>query len=101
MMSAANGGEGSMHARTLTVRESNAEDEPAATDVEHLAVADLRKIYRPTSEARRKRRAIASIFRRLVAVVDSRVVGTVKFRVVGDELLFLALGVHPAFRRRG
>lgn len=85
----------------LTVRESVPGDEREVAEVDRLATADLRTVYRPTAEAQRARSVMDTHLQRLVAVLDGRVVGTVQYHVVGERLSFLALGVHPAFRRRG
>jgi ribosomal protein S18 acetylase RimI-like enzyme len=83
------------------VREATPGDELDAGDVERLATADLRRVYRPTAAAFQARTALDGALRRLVAVLDGRVVGTVRYRVEGERLSLLALGVHPSFRLRG
>lgn len=58
-------------------------------------------MYRPTAAARQARTTKDGTLDRLVAVLDGHVVGTVQYRVADGRLSFLALGVHPAHRRRG
>ena len=85
----------------MDVREATAADEREIADVERLAIADLRKVYRPTAAARQTRTAMDATLHRLVAVLDGHVVGTVQYHVDDRRLSFLGLGVHPAYRRRG
>lgn len=85
----------------LTVREPISDDEPELAEVERLATADLRKVYRPTPLALKRRSAIDSNLQRLAAVLEGRVVGTVQYRIVADRLSLLGLAVHPEFRRLG
>jgi ribosomal protein S18 acetylase RimI-like enzyme len=86
---------------TPTVREVRPEDEHEVAEVDRLATDSLRKVYRPTDLALRRRTAIVPNSRRLVAVLEGRVVGIVQFHISEDHLFFFGLGVHPSFRRRG
>lgn len=86
---------------TPTVREVKPEDEPEVAEVERLATASLREVYRPTDLALKRRAAIVSKLRCLVALLDGRIVGVVQFHIDEDHLFFLGLGVHPRFQRRG
>src|SRR5262245_29706385 len=67
---------------TVTVRELTPEDEAEVAEVDRLATADLRKVYRPTSLAQKQRSAIDTTLQRLVAILDGRVAGTVQYRIV-------------------
>jgi len=89
------------HLSSPTVCEPAPEHEIEVAEVDRLATADLRKVYRPTSLAVRDRAIARPNTTPLVAIVDGRVVGTVQYSVVGECLSFQSLGVHPAFRRRG
>lgn len=89
---------GSMSAPT--VRNARPEDEPELAEVDRLATAALRNVYRPT-DAALKRRAVVVPDGRLVAILEERVVGTVEYYIREGKLFFLRLGVHPQFQRRG
>ena len=86
---------------TLAIREARPDDELQAEEVDRLATATLRTLYRPTDVALQHRAAIVSSVRRLVAVSEKRIVGVVQYHIAADHLSFLGLGVHPSFRRRG
>jgi ribosomal protein S18 acetylase RimI-like enzyme len=83
------------------VREVRPEDETQVAEVERLATAALREVYRPTIMATVRRAALVAQTKRLVAVIEERVVGVVQYYIVEGRLAFLGLGVHPQFRRRG
>ena len=85
----------------LTVRAARADDEVGVTEVDRLATAALRRIYRPTEAARARRAVIASHTQRIVALVGKQVVGVVDYYAAADRLSFLGLGVHPEFLRCG
>ena len=84
---------------SIVVREARSEDAAAVDEVGRLAVADLRKVYRPTPSAVKRARAQRTTC--LVAVLDGRIVGTVRCRAEGDRLHLMGPMVHPDFRRRG
>ena len=83
----------------IVIRPATDEDSQEIAEVSSLAVADLRRVYRPTlaaiAEARRKP------VQRLVAVVDGRVVGAVKYLVQEQCLHVMGPMVLPSHRRRG
>jgi len=83
----------------IKVRKATSEDTTAIDEVGRLAVADLRKVYRPTPSAVKRARAQRTT--RLVAVLDGRIVGTMRYRPEGDRLHLMGPMVHPDFRRRG
>jgi ribosomal protein S18 acetylase RimI-like enzyme len=87
--------------RRPTVRELRPEDELQVAEVDRLATADLRKVYKPTELALKQRSAITPDLQGLVAVLEGRVVGVLHYRIAVDRLSFLGLGVHASFRRRG
>jgi ribosomal protein S18 acetylase RimI-like enzyme len=85
----------------ILVREPVSEDTTELTEVDRLATADLRKVYRPTALALEHRALINPNLQRLIAVLEGRVVGAVQYHIKGERLSFLGLGVHPDFRLRG
>jgi GNAT superfamily N-acetyltransferase len=84
-----------------TVREPAPDDELEVAEVDRLATATLRAVYRPTAAALEHRATTDANGLRLVAVLAARIVGVVQYRLAGDHLFLSRLGVHPAFRRRG
>lgn len=82
------------------VREPLPEDRAEGEEVDRLAAADLRRVYRPTEDAVRQRTPPED-FESLVAVVDGRVVGVSEYRIEAGQLSIRSLGVHPYWRRRG
>ncbi len=85
----------------FTVRDAGPQDEVEIAQVDGLAAAPLRAVYRPTEAAVQQRTATAPRLARVVAVLDGRVVGTVQYSVVAESLCVSGLGVHPSYRRRG
>jgi GNAT superfamily N-acetyltransferase len=90
-----------VESRKLKVRELRQADKFRAAEIDRLATRDLRKVYRPTDKALRKRSTLIPALQRLVAEIDERVVGVVQYRIAGTRLSLLGLGVDPAARRRG
>lgn len=86
---------------SITVREPVPGDDSELAEVDRIAIADLRKVYRPTTIALERRASINPGLRRLVAVAQGRIAGTVQYYMGVDRLSFLGLGVHSDFRRCG
>jgi len=63
----------------MIVREPTEGDDEAIREVKSLAVAPLRKLYRPTRTALARKAQRAAIRRQLICEQDSRVVATVEF----------------------
>ena len=85
----------------IAVRAPVNADEEAIAEVHALAIADLRKVYRPNEKAFDNLSRISSSLTPLVATKGERVVGTVQLRVEDDRYFVTALSVHPAHRRQG
>ena len=85
----------------IVVRGPTAGDAEAIREVNSLAVAALRKIYKPTEAAIKRKAARAPSRQRLVAESDGRVVATVECERRGDRLHLLGPMVHPDHQRRG
>jgi ribosomal protein S18 acetylase RimI-like enzyme len=86
---------------TLTVRSAGPEDEPGMADVDRLAVATLRRVYRPTSAGARQQTETRTTEQPVVAMVEGRIVGVVRYYFSADRLFLFRLGVHTEYRRRG
>lgn len=85
----------------VEVRFAQPADDAECEEVDRLALADLRAVYRPTAAAERQKAALTGGQRHLVAIVDGRIVGVVRCYTRGDSLAVFGLGVHPAYRRLG
>ena len=70
----------------ITIRVAVPEDAEAISEVSSLAVAILRKTYRPTKAVQINRPQGESTRTRLVALADDRVVGTVQYAERGDRI---------------
>jgi GNAT superfamily N-acetyltransferase len=82
------------------IRDIGPGDEDDVRAVNARAVAELRRLYRPTRRAVEESRA-RPVAGCLVAEVDGRIVGTLRWRALGDRFHLLGPLVEPAFRRRG
>ncbi len=69
----------------ITVRVSTPEDSEAISEVSNLAVAILRKTYRPKKAVQINRPHGEGVRTRLVALVDDRVVGL--FNMPREEMV--------------
>ncbi|MFB3893108.1 MAG: GNAT family N-acetyltransferase [Phycisphaerae bacterium] len=84
----------------IEIRAESPADVDAVKEVWRLAVADLRKFYRPTASAIKTagaRQGVGS----LVALIDGRVVGGLRYYMADGRLRSMGPMVHPDFRRRG
>jgi len=85
----------------MIIREPGESDAEAIREVKGLAVARLRKVYRPTEAAIARKAARATIRRSLVCERDGQVVAVVEYEDRGDRLHLLGPMVHPDHQRRG
>ncbi len=85
----------------IVIRSAEKADLSAAAEVCRHAFLSLRKIYRPTREARDYKRQISHSLSRLVAVCAGRITGTVEYTLEDNVLHFLGLAVHPDCQRKG
>lgn len=85
----------------IEVREARPEDAGAVEEINTLAIAELRKTYRPKKRALAIRAGFRSELRRIVAAIDGQVVGTTEYLRHGDRIHIVGLGVHPDCRRMG
>ena len=85
----------------ITVRVVLPEDAEAISEVSNLAVAILRKAYRPKKAVHINRPHREGVRTGLVALSDKRVVGTVQYAQRGDGIHLVGLFVHLDFQRQG
>jgi GNAT superfamily N-acetyltransferase len=84
----------------VCVRKMTPGDARAIEEISRLAIADLRKVYRPTPSffmPKTSRKQLPQ----LVAEIDGRVVGTVTYRLEDLTLHAMSLFTHPDHRRCG
>ena len=85
----------------IQVREPLPTDCEAIEEINRLAIADLRKVYRPNQEALNNLSKIAPTLSQLVATKEQSVVGTAQYRIDEDCFILTALNVHPIHRQQG
>lgn len=85
----------------IQVREPLQTDCEAIEEVNRLAIADLRKVYRPNEKALNSLSKFAPALKQLIATKGESVVGTVQFRIEGGCFMLTALNVRPTHRRQG
>jgi predicted N-acetyltransferase YhbS len=85
----------------ITVRVATPEDAEVVREVSDLAVAILRRTYRPKKVAKVNRSQEVSSRVRLVALMDDQVVGTVEYAIEEARIHLTRLFVHPQFQRQG
>ena len=85
----------------MTIRVAVPEDAEAVTEVSDLAIAILRKTYRPKKATLINKPQESSLRIGWVALMHGRVVGTVQYAVEEDCIHLIGLLVHPHFQRQG
>jgi N-acetylglutamate synthase-like GNAT family acetyltransferase len=85
----------------MIIRESVIQDEPAIKEVSSLAIASLRKVYRPTKEAIARKANTAKQRTCLVCVYENKVVGVVEYEKAESMLHIIGLSVYPSHQRKG
>ena len=83
------------------MRAATPEDEADVRAICDMAIATLRKTYRPTTETIHAQGDGPSTLPRVVAAIDGAIVGTVQYRLSERSLICIGLAVHDNFRNRG
>jgi ribosomal protein S18 acetylase RimI-like enzyme len=83
----------------FTVRHALPQDDIAIKEINFLATATLREVYRPKPSFARNK--ISKHLERLVAIERDRIVGAVRYYVEDPILRIIGLNVHPDFRKKG
>ena len=85
----------------IQVREPLPTDCEAIEQITRLAIADLRKVYRPNQKALNHLSKIAPALSQLVAIKADSVAGTAQYRIEHDCFILTTLNVLPIHRRQG
>ncbi|WP_028023324.1 GNAT family N-acetyltransferase [Enterovibrio calviensis] len=75
--------------------------EPSLLSLSKISFSELRKIYRPTSEAQRNQASSTDDWTCLGYYLDHQLVGLIKAKLSGNTLDLRALAVISEYRKRG
>lgn len=83
------------------IRKAIDEDAEGIKKVVESAIISLRKIYRPTKAAYKRRKSHRKLRTRLVCIYKNKIVGTVEYEIQDDKFHILGPMVHQKYQRKG
>ncbi len=83
------------------IRKAVDADAEGIKEVVESAIIPLRKIYKPTKAAYKRRKSKRKLRIRLVCIYKNKIAGTVEYEVQEDKLHIMGPMVHQKYQRKG